>query len=144
MDELKLLLLDKDPVTNSALEVFLNDDERIRVAGNARTESEAMRLLKERKLDVVLMDINVNNKTFERPVQKVKRKFPDKKVLALLYDEEEALQRVLESGADGYFLKDRDLGTLPDAIVKVHKEGVFRHVGGNKGRPDPDGVLSVR
>lgn len=144
MDELKLLLLDKDPVTNSALEVFLNDDERIRVAGNARTETEAMRLLKERDLDVVLMDINVNNKVFERPVQKVKRKFPDKKVLALLYDEEEALQRVLESGVDGYFLKDRDLGTLPDAIVQVRKDGVFRHVGGSKGRPDPDGVLSVR
>lgn len=144
MNELKLLLLDKDPVTNSALEVLLDDDERIRVAGNARNESEAMTLLRDRDLDVVLMDINVNNKTFDRPLQKLKRNFPKKKVLALLYDEEAALERVLESGADGYFFKDRDLGALPDALVQVHEEGAFRHVKRKPERPDPNGILSVQ
>lgn len=144
MEPLKLLILDKDPLTNSALEVLLGDDERIEVVGNALKEEEAFRSLEERDVDVVLMDINVNNKTYDRPLQRLKKQFPRKKVLALLYEEGEVVDGVLRSGADGYFLKDRDMGDLADAVLRVHREGFYIPVSLYPETPSPEGVLSYQ
>lgn len=144
MEPADLLIFDKDPVTNSALEVLLSDDERLSVKGTARSEDEALRFLEERDIDVVLMDINVNNKTYYRPLQRLKKRLPDQKVLTLLYEEPEVLEGVLKYGADGYFFKDRDLGMLPDALEKVAKEGSFRPSSLDISQPSPEGVLSFQ
>lgn len=144
MSQIDLLLFDKDPLTNSALEVLLGDDDRLHIAGNARSEEEAFKLLGQRSPDVVLMDINVNNKTYFRPLQRLKRYFPEQKVLALLYEEQEVIDGVLKSGAEGYFLKDQDLGELADAIVKVHSEGSFRPNILGFEEPDPEKLLSIQ
>lgn len=144
MEPLQLLLFDKDPLTNSALEALLGDDERIDIAGNALSEEEALRLLEERRIDVVLMDVNVNNKTFERPLQQLKKKFPRQRVITLLYEENDAIEQLLENGADGYFLKERDMGDLANAIVSVHQEGYFRPAALDAEEPEPEGVLSYQ
>lgn len=144
MNQLKLLLIDKDPVTCSALEVLLDDDERLRVEGSARNEEEGLRLLEERWIDVVLLDVNVNNKTFYRPLQRLKRRFPYHKVLTLLYEEQDVIERLGEIGLDGYFLKNRDLAELPDALVQVHETGTYLPGSADPLIPDPQGILSVR
>ncbi len=144
MHQLEILLIDKDPLTNSALEVLLSDDERLHISGNARDEEEAFKLLDQRGADVVLMDINVNNKTCFRPLQRLKRQFPEQKVLALLYEEQEVIEGVLQSGAEGYFLKDQDLGELADALVEVHENGSFRPKVIGVEEPDPEKLLSMQ
>lgn len=144
MRQIDLLLFDKDPLTNSALEVLLEDDDRLHIAGNARSEEEAFKLLSERTPDVVLMDINVSNKTCFRPLQSLKRHYPQQKVLALLYEDEEVIEGVVNSGAEGYFLKDRDLGELPEAIAKVHKKGGFRPNVLGFEEPDPEKLLALQ
>lgn len=144
MHEVKILLIDKDPVTSSALEVLLDDDERLLVAGSARSEEEGLQLLEERRIDVVLLDVNVNNKTFYRPLQRLRRRFPHQKVLALLYEESEVIDRLKEIGAEGFFYKNRDLGELPDALWKVQEEGFFLPEEGSPVVPEPEGVLSFK
>ncbi len=144
MQALELLIMDKDPVTNSALEVLLKDDERIHIAGNARNEEETFRIIEERKVDVVLMDINVNNKTYCRPLQRLKKRFPQQKVLCLLYEEPRVTQGILECGSEGTFFKERDLGKLADAIVEVHEEGRSHPTPLKNEIPDPKGLLSYQ
>lgn len=74
--------------------------------------------------DIVLLDINMPKKDGYDTALWLKRNKPDIKVLALsMYDDENAIIRMLKNGARGYILKDTEPADLKTAIESVLKKG---------------------
>jgi two-component system, NarL family, invasion response regulator UvrY len=76
--------------------------------------------------DIVLMDINMPKMDGYDTTRWLKKNYPDIKVLALsMYDDENAIIRMLKSGARGYILKDSDPAELKFAIHSLLAKGFY-------------------
>jgi len=75
---------------------------------------------------VVLMDINMPVMDGYETTLWLKKNHPDIRVLALsMYDDENAIIRMLKSGAKGYILKDSDPSELRTAIHALVTKGFY-------------------
>lgn len=75
---------------------------------------------------ITLMDINMPEMDGYDTTFYLKQNYPDIKVLALsMYDDENAIIRMLKSGAKGYILKDSDPTELKAAIYAVANKGFY-------------------
>jgi two-component system, NarL family, invasion response regulator UvrY len=76
--------------------------------------------------DIVLMDINMPLMDGYDTTQWLKKTSPGIKVLALsMYDDENAIIRMLRCGARGYILKDSDPSELKAALSALTKKGFY-------------------
>jgi two-component system, NarL family, invasion response regulator UvrY len=76
--------------------------------------------------EVILMDINMPEMDGYDTAQWLKENHPDIKVLALsMYDNENAIIRMLKAGAKGYILKDCEPSELKAAIDAVVSKGYY-------------------
>lgn len=74
--------------------------------------------------DIVLLDINMPKKDGYETALWLKRNKPGIKVLALsMYDDENAIIRMLKNGARGFILKDAEPAELKTAIDAVFTKG---------------------
>ncbi len=76
--------------------------------------------------DLVLMDINMPVKDGYEATGWIKNNRPLVKVLALsMYDDEQAILKMLKNGARGYILKDSEPGELRMALDAVTQKGYY-------------------
>ena len=76
--------------------------------------------------DVALMDINMPEMDGYDTTLWLKKNYPSIKVLALsMYDDENAIIRMLKNGAKGYILKDTDPFELETAIHALVTKGFY-------------------
>ncbi len=76
--------------------------------------------------DVVLLDINMPKKDGYETALWLKQNYPLVKVLALsMYDDENAIIRMLKNGARGYILKDTEPAELKSAIEALLTKGFY-------------------
>lgn len=76
--------------------------------------------------DIALLDINMPEMDGYETALYIKKNYPEIKVLALsMYDNEEAIIRMLKSGAKGYILKDIDPGEFKVALDALVKKGFY-------------------
>lgn len=76
--------------------------------------------------DVVLLDINMPEMDGYETAAWLKEHHPEIKVMALsMYDNEEAIIKMLKAGAKGYVLKDIDPQDLKQALQEMVKKGYY-------------------
>ena len=93
----------------------------------ANNGEDLIRLIKEgKKPDLVLMDINMPVKDGYETSSWLKENYPEIKVLALsMLDDENAIIRMIKSGARGYVLKESEPSELRSAINAVLQKGFY-------------------
>ncbi len=117
---IKVLIADDHHLVRTSIAHLLNDEEDIRVIGEASCGEEAILEAKRLSPDVVLMDIRMPGIGGLEATRKITRSLPDTRVLVLTaWLEETFAQRLLDAGAYGFISKDSQHGEMVGAIRDV-------------------------
>jgi two-component system, NarL family, response regulator LiaR len=114
---IRILLVDDHSVVRQGLRMFLGLDPELEVIGEAQDGAEALRMARELKPDVVLMDLLMPVMDGISATTAIRREMPDVEVLALTSVLEDAsVVGAVRAGAIGYLLKDTQADELRRAI----------------------------
>src|SRR5699024_10307873 len=107
---------------------ILEFEPEFKIVGEGDDGSAARRIVKKYKPDVVLMDINMPNVNGVQATADLVRNFPATKVMILsIHDDENYVTHALNTGAQGYLLKEMDDDALIEAIKVVDDGGSYLH-----------------
>jgi two-component system response regulator DesR len=118
---IRVLLAEDQSMVLGALAALLELEDDIEVVGRARDGSEALRLARETRPDVVVTDIEMPGMTGLDLAAALRREPPAPRVVILTtFGRSGYLRRALDAGAAGYLLKDAPSDRLAEAIRRVH------------------------
>lgn len=124
----RVVLIDDHKLFREGVKRILEFEPSFDVVAEGEDGSEAAKLVKENKPDVVLMDINMPNINGVQATADLVRYFPDTKVIILsIHDDESYVTHALKTGAQGYLLKEMDSDSLIEAIKVVSEGGSYLH-----------------
>lgn len=110
----RVLVVDDQTLFRSGLSRLLQEDPRIEVLGQASDGIEAVRMARQLKPDVVLMDVKMPNLDGIEATRQIVTENREVKVLMLTtFDTDNEVVKALSAGANGYVLKD----STPSGIV---------------------------
>ncbi|MEV6442963.1 response regulator transcription factor [Amycolatopsis sp. NPDC051716] len=116
----RVLLVDDQPLMLVGLAILLGDTDDLEVVGEAADGREAMRLVRELRPDVVVMDIRMPGMDgIEATRQATAEPDPPKVLVLTTFDDDEYVYGALRAGASGFLLKSMALNAILDAIRVV-------------------------
>ena len=114
---IRVLICDDQTVVREGLAAILSTDDEIEVVGLACNGEEALALAATDRPDVVLMDLNMPVMNGVQATQRLRRSYPDVRVLVLTtYADEAWVIDAIRAGAAGYLLKDTRRDDLVAAL----------------------------
>ena len=117
---LSLLIVDDHAIVRHGLRQIVAETDDIRVDAEAENSAQAVRLMRERSFDVVLLDISLPDKNGIETLKQLRREKPGIKILMLTsHPEDEFGVRALKAGAAGYLSKQSAAALLVTAIRQV-------------------------
>lgn len=118
---IKVLVVDDHDLVRTGIKRMLDDIQGIKVTGEARSGEDAVRLAREIRPDVVLMDVKMPGIGGLEATRKLIRIDPDVKVLVItVCDDDLFPKRLLTAGASGYLTKGASMEEMVQAIRAVH------------------------
>ena len=113
----RLLIADDHRVVREGLGLMLALDPELAVVGEAADGEEAVRLAKELRPDIVLMDLRMPVLDGITATAAIRREVPETEVLVLTSVlQDEAVASAIRAGAIGYLHKDTDGNELRRAV----------------------------
>ncbi len=123
---IRILLVDDHPMVREGLRARLSSVAQLQVVGEAADADEALRLLDQGAVDVVLQDVGLKEGNGIDLARTMLARWPELCVLMFsMYDNPEYVQRALQAGARGYVLKDAPASEIVAAIEAVVAGGTF-------------------
>jgi len=120
MNTINLILADDHAVVRAGTRQLLERQPDLRVVGEAADGEEAVRLAKELKPHVVVMDVRMPKMSGVEATRRIKQEVPEVAVLVLTaHDDDEYVFALLQAGANGYLLKTAEMEELVRAIRAV-------------------------
>ena len=114
---IRVLVADDHAILRGGLAAFLRAMSGMTLGGEAANGEEALRLARELKPDVVLMDLKMPVMDGMAATKAIRRCCPDTQVVALTsFVEDELVPRALQAGAIGYLLKNVSHQELASAL----------------------------
>jgi two-component system response regulator DegU len=125
---IRILLIDDHKIFREGVKRVVEMEENFKVVGEGGDGTEALTLVEELKPDVILMDINMPKMNGVEATEAILKRSPDSKIIILsIHDEEAYVYKTLQSGANGYLLKEMDVDSLIEAIQVVSEGGAYVH-----------------
>lgn len=114
---IRVVIVDDHLMVRDGLQVFLSQYGDIVVVGEAGSGREALRVCKETRPDVVLMDMVMPEMDGPQAAALIKEAQPATQIIALTsFTEGDLVQRAIQAGAIGYLHKDVHADRLAEAI----------------------------
>lgn len=114
---IKVMLADDHVLMREGIKHLLEFDGSIEVIEEANDGIECLEKLKQKRPDILLLDINMSDMNGIEVLEELKRVNDPLKVLMLtVHSEVEYLVKAIDIGADGYILKDSGSQELKQAI----------------------------
>lgn len=115
----RVLLVDDENMLLDSLEIILSVND-MEIVGKAHDGNEALRILKDIRCDVALVDLNMKGMGGIELIGHMKKEYPGIKILVLttFYDDKN-ITDAITNGADGYLLKDSGKDAILGAVSQL-------------------------
>jgi NarL family two-component system response regulator LiaR len=128
MNKIKIIIADDHIVVREGTRELLQKAGDLQIVGEAGDGEEAVRLVKELKPDVIILDVAMPRLSGIEAARRIKAISPDTAVLILTaYEYDQYVIALLEAGANGYLLKDIPSRKLIEAVRAVHAGELVLH-----------------
>ena len=112
----QILIADDHAMVRAGLKQFLLEDPSVREVGEAATGQQALDKLRTARWDLLILDINMPDRSGLDILKHVKSGFPETRILIMSgFPERQYAMNVLRAGASGYLAKDSE----PDELLKA-------------------------
>jgi two-component system nitrate/nitrite response regulator NarL len=123
---IRLLLADDHPVVRKGIAACLARHSHLEIVGEAQDGQETLELARKLVPDLLLMDLDMPRVTGLVVADQLHKELPQIKVLVLsMHSQAEFVVRIIQSGAQGYVLKDASPEELVHAIETVNAGDTF-------------------
>lgn len=121
MPEIRVVIVDDDPLVRSALSHFVSRDPEITVIAEAETGREGIDTVDRERPDVVMMDVQMPEMNGIEATAVIAERWPEVRILAVTtLDGSDTVLPMLSAGASGYMLKDSSAASIVAAVREVH------------------------
>jgi len=126
MEKTRVLIVDDHTLIRDGIRALLALATNIEVIGEASNGMEALEKVRELSPNLVLMDLAMPIMGGLEATRRIRKEFPDVKVLALTqYDDRDYIVPVIEAGARGFVSKMAAFSELSSAIDAIAGGGSF-------------------
>jgi DNA-binding NarL/FixJ family response regulator len=123
---IKIVLADDHNIVREGLRTVLNHEPDLEVVGEANDGRTTVRLARELRLQLVIMDISMPDLNGIEATRQILSESPSIKVIALsMHSDRQFILNMLKAGASGYLLKDCALEELIRAIRTVMRNQIY-------------------
>lgn len=127
-DVIKIALIDDHKLFREGVKRILSFEPAFDVVAEADDGRDAKEIVEKYRPDIILMDINMPQINGIEATKQLLEDNPDLKVIILsIHDDENYVTHALQSGAQGYLLKEMDTDSLMEAIKVVYDGGSYLH-----------------
>jgi two-component system, NarL family, response regulator DevR len=123
---IRLLIVDDHEMVGHGLALLLNEFDTFDVLAHVKSGDDALRFLGENTVDVILLDIMLPGKNGFEICQDIRNLGIGTPILFLTsFNEEDTILKVVNSGGNGFVLKEIGIEALKQAIIKTSKGETF-------------------
>jgi DNA-binding NarL/FixJ family response regulator len=121
---IKVILVEDHAIVREGLRSLLERERDITVVGEASDGRTGVKLAKEQRPDIVIMDIGLPDLNGIEATRQIKTEVPTCKVICLsMHREKKLVGAMLDAGSTGYVLKNDVCKELVGAVRSVHAGG---------------------
>jgi DNA-binding NarL/FixJ family response regulator len=119
--QIRIISVDDHDVVRKGIAAILSTEPQFQLLAEGSTAASALRLYREWRPDVVLMDLRLLDGDGIDVTRQLRAEFPAARVIVLTsYDGDQDIYRALEAGVRGYLLKEMVYTEMIRAIRIVH------------------------
>lgn len=121
MEKITILIADDHKLIRETWGFILNNDKRFSVIDQCASGTEAVILSKEKRPDIVLMDINMSEMNGLDATEQIRKHSPLSKIIAVsMHNQPAYVKKMMKLGAKGYITKNSPVDELLSAIIEVN------------------------
>lgn len=123
---IQVVHIDDHTLFRKSLKFLIDLFEGIEVVFETENEKELINFLENNKADILLLDIQMPNVDGYELCKIIKKSFPELKILAVSQlTTREAVSKIMEYGANGFFTKNAHPEQLEEAIISVMEKDYY-------------------
>jgi len=123
---IKLFIADDHYMVVEGIRSLLQQEKKIEWVGHAMNAESCMAFLRQQQPDVLLLDINLPDKSGIDLCKEIKGKYPTINILGLSsFNQQSYIQKMMDNGASGYVLKNATREEIMEAIETVFAGDIF-------------------
>ena len=123
---IKVFIVDDHYMVIEGIRSLLQNEKSVEWAGHATNAASCLAFLQQQQPDVILMDINLPDKSGIDLCKEVKEKYPSVFIIGLsTFNQQSFIQKMMDNGASGYVLKNATQKELMEAIEAVAKGKIY-------------------
>jgi len=121
-----IFIVDDHHMVIEGIRSLLNNERNIELVGHATNAASCLSFLKQQQPDIILMDVNLPDKSGTELCKEVKQLYPAVQVLGLsTFNQQAIIRNMMDNGASGYVLKNATKNELLEAIGTVLKGNTY-------------------
>ena len=123
---IKVIIADDHKIVLEGLVSLISPNNDIVIIGEANNGNEVLQILEKKETDVVVLDIDMPEMDGIEATKIIRKRYPKVKILILtMHSTIGFVRKIVETGANGYILKNKGKEELVSAIKALHAGGEY-------------------